>query len=171
MTRGNPDSGRGFSLVAGTALLALSGCAGAFAPRDAAPCAETGCVTVRIADADTLRPRPRPDREDATGDAASAEPPGAAIAGGASASGRRLGRTVASLGDVRQPGLWLRTPLVTQERAGFVTHPATGRSVRVRLLARDAPAGSGSQISLAALQALGLPLTGLAELDVSVLPD
>ena len=43
----------------------------------------------------------------------------------------------------------------------------TGRSVTLDLLPLDADPGAGSRMSLAAYQALGLPLTALPELRVS----
>lgn len=74
--------------------------------------------------------------------------------------------TVASLGDVGRPGLWLRTGLVTSPMRGRVRDEATGASVSLDLLPLDAPPGAGSRMSLAAYQALGLPLTALPELRV-----
>jgi len=80
---------------------------------------------------------------------------------------RRLpGTTIASLGDATRPGLWMRTPLVTGERRGRVTDPATGRSVVLDLIPLDADPGAGSRLSLAAYQSLNLPLTALPELRV-----
>ncbi|MCA0870169.1 hypothetical protein LCL97_05010 [Seohaeicola saemankumensis] len=75
-------------------------------------------------------------------------------------------RTIAGLGDPGQPGLWLRTPLVTSEGAGKVVLAATGASAQVTLIPADGPATGGSQLSLQGFQALGAPLTELIELDV-----
>lgn len=81
---------------------------------------------------------------------------------------RRLpGTTIASLGDATRPGRWMRTPLVPGPMRGRVSDPATGRSVTLDLLPLDADPGAGSRMSLAAYQALGLPLTALPELRVS----
>jgi hypothetical protein len=77
-----------------------------------------------------------------------------------------LGRTVASLGDATQPGLWLKTPLVQTEQAGRVSFPGTGKSVAVTLIPIEGPLTAGSRLSLAAMQAIGAPLTGLPEIDV-----
>jgi len=74
--------------------------------------------------------------------------------------------TVASLGEVARPGLWMRTPLVTAPMRGRVTDDATGASVLLDLIPLDAPPGAGSRMSLAAYQALDLPLTSLPELRV-----
>jgi len=74
--------------------------------------------------------------------------------------------TVASLGDVSEPGLWLRTPLVSAATRGRVRDPATGRSVALELRPLDAAPGAGSRMSLAAYRSLGLALTALPELRV-----
>lgn len=80
-----------------------------------------------------------------------------------------LGRTVASLGNAAQPGLWLKTPLVSTERPGKVTSVQTGNTVDVTLFPIDGPPTAGSRISLSALQALDVPLTALSEVDVTAL--
>ena len=79
-----------------------------------------------------------------------------------------LGTTVASLGDVAQPGFWLKTPLVNTERPGRV-QLENGTSVQVQLLPLDAASGAGSEISLSAMRGLGLSLTDLASLEVFAL--
>ncbi|WP_420397194.1 D-galactarate dehydratase [Nioella sp.] len=76
-----------------------------------------------------------------------------------------LGTTVASLGDPTAPGLWLETPLVTTETAGRL-EAENGNSVEVTLRPSGGEAGSGSRISLMAMQALGLGLTDLPTLTV-----
>jgi len=77
-----------------------------------------------------------------------------------------LGRTVASLGNAAEPGLWLKTPLVSREQTGQVFYPDTGKTVAVTLIPIDGPKTAGSRMSLAAMQAIGAPLTGLPEVDV-----
>jgi len=77
-----------------------------------------------------------------------------------------LGRTVAALGDVAEAGLWLKTPLVLAEQDGRIVWADSGASINVRLMPSAGETGSGSQISLAAMRALGVPLTALAELIV-----
>jgi hypothetical protein len=80
---------------------------------------------------------------------------------------RRLpGTTIASLGAATEPGLWMRTPLVSGPRRGRVVDPASGRSVVLDLIPLDADPGAGSRLSLAAYQSLNLPLTALPELRV-----
>ena len=79
---------------------------------------------------------------------------------------KRLGSTIASLGDPAQGGFWLKTPLVETAGTGRLQYPANGKSVRVDLIPIDGPKTGGSRISLAAIRALGTPLTGLPELVV-----
>lgn len=76
----------------------------------------------------------------------------------------RLGTTVASLGSPTEPGIWLKTPLVTTLTAGRVTYQ--GNAINIELRPSGGAAGSGSQISLAAMRLLEAPLTGLPELTV-----
>ena len=73
---------------------------------------------------------------------------------------RRLGTTVASLGDPSQPGFWVKTPLVQSETDGRIVNPANGKSAKVRLIPLGG-AGGGSQVSLPALQLIGVSLTDL----------
>lgn len=90
-----------------------------------------------------------------------------ATAAAAPSSGEiRLGTTVASLGDPSQSGFWVKTPLVRAEGSGRVVNPATGKSAKVRLIPLGGPASGGSQVSLPALQMLGVSLTDLPTLEV-----
>lgn len=86
-----------------------------------------------------------------------------AQAGGA---GRLLGRTVASLGDPADPGLWIKTPLVSQPGKGRVVYPANGKTVQLDLIPIDGPKTAGSRMSLAALRVIDAPLTELPEVEV-----
>ncbi len=79
---------------------------------------------------------------------------------------RRLGTTIASLGDPSQAGFWIKTPLVGSESMGRIVNPATGKSAKVRLIPLGGPASGGSQVSLPALQMLGVSLTDLPALEV-----
>ncbi|WP_394177353.1 D-galactarate dehydratase [Yoonia maritima] len=76
----------------------------------------------------------------------------------------RLGVTIASLGSPADPGIWLKTPLVTELSPGRVVY--NGKSVNVELRPSGGVAGSGSQISLAAMRLIEAPLTSLPELEV-----
>jgi hypothetical protein len=82
---------------------------------------------------------------------------------------RRLGTTVASLGDPADPGFWIETPLVTEARRGRLEYPANGKTVQVELRPSGGASGSGSRVSLPALRMLEAPLTGLPELVVFAL--
>lgn len=77
------------------------------------------------------------------------------------------GTTVAGLGDPTREGLWMETPLVSSETTGRVTNPANGKWVRMTLLPSGGAAGSGSRLSPQAMQALDIPLTELATVQVS----
>lgn len=90
----------------------------------------------------------------------------AAAAAPVSAQSRRLGDTIASLGDPTRQGFWIRTPLVDAPGKGRLVDPASGKSVNVDLLPREGAAAGGSLVSLAALQMLGVSLTGLPRLEV-----
>lgn len=79
-------------------------------------------------------------------------------------AGRSLGVTIASLGPPAEPGIWLKTPLVTALTAGRVTYQ--GKSINIELRPSGGAAGSGSQISLAAMRLIEAPLTSLPELAV-----
>lgn len=122
-----------------------------------------------------FRPRARPGqgaaapgladaaRGDAGGVTAAA---GAPAAAGAAAGEERLGVTIASLGDPGRKGFWLETPLVAEERQGRVVWADNGNSVAVTLIPSGGAPGSGSRISLEAMQALGIPLTALPRIVV-----
>lgn len=79
---------------------------------------------------------------------------------------RRLGETVASLGDVSKPGFWLETPLVSAPAQGRVVYPGSGKSAQVELIPIDGPATAGSRLSLAAMRLLEAPLTDLPTIEV-----
>jgi hypothetical protein len=77
-----------------------------------------------------------------------------------------LGTTNASLGSPTDPGIWLKTPLVSALTAGRVEYPANGNTVNIELRPSGGAAGSASQISLAAMRLLEIPLTELADITV-----
>ncbi|WBU63227.1 hypothetical protein [Paracoccus aerodenitrificans] len=88
-----------------------------------------------------------------------------AAAAAPATGGGRLGTTVASLGDVTESGFWLKTPLVSATAQGRVVNTENSQSANVELRPLSG-GGSGSQISLAAMQAIGAGLTDLPELEV-----
>ena len=136
-------------------ILSLSGCAVMEqierpGSSDAVPNAETG----------TIAP-PATARTVEDFDTTTAEERTAAAT--VSSGGRRLGETIASLGDATLPGFWVMTDLVEAETPGRVTNLANGASVEVTLL----PGIAGSaRVSLAALRLLDAPLTDLVSLDI-----
>lgn len=101
---------------------------------------------------ETPRPEAR-DGEDVAGAAADA------------GDGLILGFAVASLGDASIPGLWMETPLVSTEGPGRVIGP-DGRTVAVTLRPSGGGPGSGSRLSLQAMQALGIDLAALPTVTV-----
>ena len=103
-----------------------------------------GAVTARALDTTTAAERA----------AALAPPP-------APGGERELGRTAVSLGLVTEPGIWLRSSLVTAPGKGRVV-TAGGQSIAVDLI----PGTGAAQLSLAAFRALKLPLTALPEVTI-----
>ncbi len=95
------------------------------------------------------------------------QPADTAVAPAATKQSGTLGQTIASLGDARQSGLWLKTPLIKTAQKGQVRFG--GKTVDVELFPLEGPETAGSRISLQAIQALGAPLTGLLEIDVIAL--
>ncbi len=81
---------------------------------------------------------------------------------------RDLGTTIASLGLLGKTGFWLETPLVEAEADGRVVYLQSGTAINLRLIPNGGAAGSGSQISVAAMQILGIPIVDLAELRVFI---
>ena len=96
-------------------------------------------------------------------DTTTAEDRAAAVAA-PSGGERRLGTTIANLGSPTDPGIWFKTPLVSEVTQGRVVYQ--GNSVNVELRPSGGAAGSGSQISLAAMRLIQAPLTGLPEVTV-----
>ncbi|MGB7317828.1 MAG: hypothetical protein WBC85_07660 [Planktotalea sp.] len=79
---------------------------------------------------------------------------------------KRLGLTVASLGDPTQAGFWIKTPLVSEQGKGRVVYPGTGKSVQVDLFPIEGADTAGSRLSLAAFRIIEAPLTELPEVEV-----
>ncbi|MCW9042301.1 MAG: hypothetical protein OQK05_03060 [Pseudopelagicola sp.] len=141
--------GRKWGIVGG-ALVVLAGCDGG--PR----------MTMPDWDLFDRREAAAPDTpteiDDATPDATEDEVAPPPIAG-------ELGTTVVSLGAASEPGMWLKTPLVDREQKGRVYHE--GLWLAVTLIPIEGAATAGSRMSLAAMRALELPLTGLTEVRVT----
>lgn len=148
-------------------LFALAGCA---SPSMQGLFGTSGGSPVEAAvPAPTLDPTPPPppptnattvEQFDTTTDEDRAE----ATAVEVSSAEQSLGTTIASLGPPTEPGIWLKTPLVTTLTEGRVEYQ--GKSINIELRPSGGAAGSGSQISLAAMRLLDAPLTGLPEIAV-----
>lgn len=152
---------RGMKHIALTALLALAACN---SPEFQGMFGQPIPVAMPVPTLDPTPPPPPPvaartvDEFDTT----TAADRAAAVA--APVGQTQLGTTIASLGSPTEPGIWLRTGLVTELVQGRVDYQGT--SVNVELRPSGGPASAGSQISLAAMRLLGAPLTGLPELTV-----
>lgn len=168
------------------ASLALSACSGSsIFRRDAAPRgADPSVAVIEAPGAEITRPIARSGAESAPAPGAPVIAPqgrtaaaldrtteaerDAAATTARSAEGQRLGETLAALGAPGEAGFWLVTGLVDRARPGRVVAPS-GATLAVELRPSGGAAGGGSQISLPALRMLGLPLTGLATLQVFAL--
>lgn len=130
--------------------LALAGCAALQPDRDAPP----------------PEAAPEPVAADAVVDDAADEtvaaPPPQRPQPGAGA----LGRTVASLGNPAEGGLWLVTGLVTQPGQGRVRDVQSGTTVVLELRPSGGARDGGSRLSLEGYRALGLSPVALPVLDV-----
>lgn len=155
--------------------LGLAACSNTpFAPKDRAtgtaltgadatrPQARPGALRTRV----TAPPPPPTARTEEAFDTTTAEQRAEAAATPEPQAERRLGETVASLGDVTRSGFWLETPLVDTAVKGRVLYPSTGKSSQVDLIPIEGPATGGSRISLAAMRLIGAPLTDLPTLEV-----
>lgn len=89
-----------------------------------------------------------------------------AVAAGTVEIGKPLGTTIVSLGNVRDAGFWLETPLVKAPGEARIETMNRADSVTVELRPIEGPATAGSRISLSALRVLGLPLNELTEVRV-----
>jgi hypothetical protein len=172
-------------------LIALAGCQVTLFQRRSTPPPVTPipicdpevetCLEIQTPDEDTVRPKHRRGAVDGptgTGegfvegvDAAAIDKTSeadkkAATSAAAATDEKELGKTIASLGAVAEQGFWLKTPLGGAAREGRVEWADNGNSVKVTLIPKQGEATSGSQISLAAMRALGIPLTALPELIV-----
>lgn len=74
--------------------------------------------------------------------------------------------TVAGLGDPARAGMWMETPLVSEQRPARIVVSRTAKAAHVTLIPSGGAPSAGSRLSLEAMRVLGLPLTDLVELDV-----
>lgn len=153
-------------MVAITAGVVLVGCTqGPLATKPQQKPAKAGAVAATGA-AGTAAPPPANARTAAQFDTTSKAEKQAAAAVPSGGGERKLGTTIASLGDPTDPGFWAETPLVKTAQSGRLVFPGNGNSVQVELRPSGGDAGSGTRVSLPAFQVLGAPLTGLPELVV-----
>lgn len=113
-------------------------------------------------EADVRRP-PASARTEDEFDTTTAEERQAAATPASGGTGQALGTTIVSLGDPARPGFWLETPLASAAGSGRVVYPETGQSAQVALIPIE---GGGSRMSLSAMRLIGVPLTGLVEVQV-----
>lgn len=148
--------------------LALAGCtqmAGTTTERPAPATPATAAQTAAATDV-TRAPAPRPAARATPAQLDTTTPEQRAAAAQAPAAAEtRLGTTIGSLGNPSEGGFWIRTPLVQSRAPGRIVNPATGKSAQVELIPLTS-GGTGSQVSLPALQLLGVPLTDLPTLEV-----
>ena len=121
--------------------------------------------------AETLDPTPPPPppptaRTVEQFDTTTEEDRAAAIAPVQSSGERSLGTTNVSLGSAADPGIWLKTALVSELQMGRAVSATNGNSVNLELRPSGGEAGSASQMSLAAMRLLEIPLTALADVEV-----
>ncbi|WP_127048744.1 hypothetical protein [Pseudorhodobacter sp. E13] len=111
---------------------------------------------------DGIKAPPAGARTAAALDTTTAEQKAAALAAPAKPAGEQaLGKTAVALGNVTEPGFWLRSSLVKTAGPGRVV-TAAGGSIAVDLI----PGEGAAQLSLAAFRALNLPLTDLPEVTI-----
>lgn len=133
----------------------------------AAPTTRMTTEQVAAATAVTRAPAPRPAARATPAQLDTTTPEQrAAAAQPAQAAEVRLGTTIASLGNPSEGGFWIKTPLVKERGLGRIVDPTTGKSAKVDLIPLDGPASGGSQVSLPALQLLGVSLTDLPTIEV-----
>ena len=148
------------SALALAVVMGLAACAGGPLERGEDSDAPLVPVSVTVTPGDDVT---RPERRPVARDDVAAE---SRIAGSAAAaSGGVLGETLAGLGSPSERGLWLRTGLVQSAQQGRVETEG-GASLTLELRPSGREPGSGSHLSLEAMQRLGLPLTQLATLRV-----
>lgn len=150
--------------------LVLSGCAELDAllqPGEPGPAP----LPVEEASVETLDPTPPPPPPPEANtaeefDTTTEEDRDAALATPAATGEVNLGRTLATLGNPADPGIWIETPLVSQLVMGRVEVAATGKSINIELRPSGGEPGSGSSISLPAMGLLEIPLTAIEEVIV-----
>ena len=155
------------SFPAAMALLLLGACAEVSAVRDRLSGGEELEVAPEtppdIADV-VAAPPPRSGANTADALDTTTEEQRAAATAAPESEGQALGEVTASLGDPTDPGIWMRTGLVSSRQSGRVEVADTGRTATVELIPLDGD--GGAQLSLAAMRILQVPLTELPSVRV-----
>ena len=146
--------------------LTLAACESMTVPATATAPAQTAATAAPP----TLDPTPAPKPAAAARtvdqfDTTSAEDKAEALDVKADTPTATLGETEATLGSPADPGIWLKTPLVDTLTPGRVTYK--GKDANVELRPSGGAAGSGSEMSLAAMRLLDIPLTDIATVTVA----
>jgi hypothetical protein len=144
-------------VLSAVVALGLAGCASLQPGSGAAPTAPAG----EFAPAVATTALGATSATAAALDTTTSEEKAAALAAPAAAGERVLGTAVVALGPPAETGLWLSSSLVTAVTQGRVV-TATGQSLALELR----PGTGAALLSLAAFQALKLPLTELPEVTV-----
>ncbi len=131
-----------------------------------APAGGESASAAVVAAATTAAPIPRASAKTAAQFDTTTSAQKAAAAAPPAKAETKLGATVASLGDPTQPGFWIKSPLVKAAGKGRIVNPANGKSAKVDLQPLGGPASAGSQVSLPALQLIGVSLTDLPTIEV-----
>ena len=100
---------------------------------------EAAAPVVETLDPTPAQPPPPKARTVEQFDTTTAEDRAAAVAKPEPAGETKLGTTIATLGSPADPGIWIKTPLVTELVMGRAVYGANGRSVNLEL----APVGWG----------------------------
>ncbi|WP_282028346.1 hypothetical protein [Paracoccus marcusii] len=146
--------------------LSLAGCTQMAATMNRSEAPKATAAQTAAATAVTRAPSPRPAARATPAQLDTTTPEQRVAAAQAPATAEtRLGTTVGSLGNPSEGGFWMKTPLVDAPAQGRIVNPATGKSAQVELRPLSG-SGTGSQVSLPALQLLGVPLTDLPTLEV-----
>ena len=146
--------------------LSLAGCTQMAATMNRPEAPKATAAQTAAATAVTRAPSPRPAARATPAQLDTTTPEQRVAAAQAPATAEtRLGTTVGSLGNPSEGGFWMKTPLVDAPVQGRIVNPATGKSAQVEVRPLSG-SGTGSQVSLPALQLLGVPLTDLPTLEV-----
>ena len=149
-------------------VLTLSACEAMMTPASAPAPQPAAAGAPGVAPAETLDPTPPPPPPPAATtvddfDTTTEEDKAEALQIDTPVSAE-LGTTLVTLGSPADPGIWLKTPLVSSLTPGRVTYRSNEANMELR--PSGGAAGSGSEMSLPAMRVLEIPLTEIAEVTV-----